>query len=120
MFIFVKQPVSGGHARRDDIAQRVEESALIVARAVEALAAGESVGGDVEHPPREVTHALAVGGHGFKRQLRDVVAELLALPDAPMLDQVPGRIEPVAVVEEANPQRRKPADTAPAATIRAA
>ena len=46
-----EQPVGGRHAGRDDVAQWIEEAALIVARAVEPRAPGQAGGGDVEHSP---------------------------------------------------------------------
>ena len=50
--IFGEQAVGGRHAGCNDVAQRIEEPALIVAGAVEPGAAGEAAGRDVEHSAR--------------------------------------------------------------------
>src|SRR4029079_10283664 len=65
-----EKAVGGCHARCDHIAQRVEEAAFIVARAVELLAAGYPFPGDVEDPGGELLHGFAIGSNLFELELR--------------------------------------------------
>ena len=90
------------------------------------------VAGRVEHRARGVRPATAMsitsrakscivpppGTGASSAEPGDVVAQLLALLDRPVLDPVPGGVERVVGVEQADPQRRQRADPAPAARRR--
>src|SRR5438477_11070335 len=105
--IFREQAIGGSHSGGDDVAERIEESALIVPGAVELCATREPACGDVEDSCCEVAHRLTVRRDCVERELRHLVPQPFALADAPVFDQLPGRIERLTVVEQPDPERWK-------------
>src|SRR6185369_15588237 len=114
---FVEQAIGRRNPGCDDFPKGVEETAFIVAGAIEPCPVREAKSRYLQNSAGEVPHRLSVRRHRVERQLRHLVAELLALLDAPVFHQVPGRVERLLVVEEAYPQSREPADSAPAPAI---
>src|SRR5882672_1255672 len=95
-----------------DLVEDVEEAALVAALCVEDSAALEAGARDGQHVPGEVLHAAlahlcAQGG------ARNVGAQLLALGQRPIFAQLPGGIERLGIVEQADPERRQRAQPLP-------
>jgi len=68
---------------------------------------------------RELKH-VATRNHGGKAELRHLVAQSLALVRGPALDQIPGGIKRVIIVENAGPIGRQRGQSPPGSAIRSA
>src|SRR5690349_2863881 len=73
---FVEQAVGRRNASCDDLPQRVEKTAFIVARAVEPGAVREAERRDVENAAGELAHRLSVRRHSVERELGHFMANL--------------------------------------------
>src|SRR6185437_11212622 len=115
----VAQHVGGRLARGDDLAQRIEEQALVAALAVAAVAAMEAGGGNLECRLREIEHRAAAEP-GVQARFRHVVAQRLALLARPVLDQIERGVGRGVVVEQPDPKRGQGAQSAPRSAVGAA
>src|SRR5262245_38908676 len=89
-----------------NLVEYIEEAALVAALRIEDGAALEARARDRQHVLGEVLHA-ALAHLPAQGGARNVGAQLLALGNRPVLAQVPGRIERLRIVEQADPECRK-------------
>src|SRR6185436_8539523 len=100
---FFEQLFGRRDAARDEILDRPQVPALVVAPVVDVAAARQPALGHPQRILREAQH-IAIADLGLEPEPRHVVAQLLPLLCAPVLHQVPGGVERVVVVENAGPE----------------
>src|SRR5579859_6874230 len=85
---FVQQILGRSFAPREPLIQNIEIAALVAAGCVEPVAAGQTGAGHFETIGGKLANAAAAD-FGGEAKLRHLVAQLLALRGAPVLDHVP-------------------------------
>src|SRR5688500_11407153 len=77
--VALKQPVGECLSSGDDVTERVEEAAFVVAAAIETGPPGESAGGDPKHFGGQLTDRPPAGCRRTERVAGDRVAHRFAL-----------------------------------------
>src|ERR1700688_1526379 len=103
---FFKQLLRRRDAARQTAIQHVEVACLVLAVAVETPAPRHAGAGELENIRCDRKDGAAANDGG-KTLSRYVVAKFLAIRGAPVLDQMPCRIERRIVIENADPKRRQ-------------
>ena len=92
---------------------------LVLAVGIDPGPALQAVLGDLQDPVREIAHRAAAERR-LQTLARHRIAQLGPLGVAPVLDQVPGRVQGRRVVEQSDPERRQGAEPAPGPAVRPA
>src|SRR5262249_15515562 len=103
----------------DHLVEWREMPALVAAGRIEPVAPAQARMRERDAFARELGYQ-APPDLRLEAELRHVVAQLLALFGAPVLDDVPGRIEAGGVVEQPDPERRQRRQAPPRAAVGAA
>jgi hypothetical protein len=104
--IAVEQALARDLATLDDLAERRQIDASSSPRGVEALAGGRPAWAMSSTCAPELLEGAAARALGGERHARDLGADALMVGDRPVLDEVPGGVERVVVIEDARPRRR--------------
>src|SRR5579883_221903 len=104
--IFLQEFLGRRDPTRNELLQRPQVACLVVAITVEPLSALQTPLGERERRLRKLANAATPDGR-LESELRHLVAQPLAFLRAPVFDQIPGGIEHIVIVEQADPKRRQ-------------
>src|SRR5689334_13733418 len=116
---FLEQLFGGRLARFDDAIERLEMPRLIAAIMVDAGTAAQPRMRERQAFPGDFEQ-IAVPDPGLEAEMRNVVAQPLALMGGPGLRNLPGRIEAHIVIQKAHPEGRQSRQPVPWPAVGAA
>src|SRR5262245_31429486 len=102
---FLQELLGRRNATHDIILNRMQIAALVVAGGIQSPPPREPLACKRKRRLRNFKRAVP-GDRGGESELGHVITKLLPLLGGPILDQVPGRLERVVVVEQPGPVRR--------------
>jgi len=114
--IAVEQALRRDFAAGDDLAQRIEETRLVVSGRVDPLARGKPSMRDVEDLLSQLLEGAAARPFRRQAELGHLGADAVMILDRPVLDLIPCGIERTLIIKQPDPESGERADAVPLGT----